>query len=411
MFDESQDRGGLARSAWTAPLLAFLVTLLAHVEVLKVGFVAAPRWAATTSSAPDYASEATRAGEAPLAVWLRAAQTSRFPGDPRAHHAVSLVVLALVAALLALWLSCVAPVHLSGGWRSLIAVAAAGLACLHPLHVEALAWLPAQGHLIATLALIAMLLANEGSSWLRTGFGWLAAALALLAAPVGLLVPLVALVGGRLRCPHRMAVRTAGCALLVLAVWVFSGQAAPGVSAPPIATWLAHRLGAVPMVFGWTLWPTGLSFAQELPLDGTWSQPGVLAGLGICLSLFLLGWCAWRAHPRWTLIAWVALAVSLFLGTWLPLRDVAPAEHALVPLAIPMGLLLACLLTWLGRWRGAGLLGLLLLCVAAGQVSQARLRTWQDESGFWAALRAERPDSSRRCRGPCRVGRCPRRHA
>jgi len=334
----------------------------------------------------------------PVAVATLAATERIWPG-PAAHHAVSLALHALAAALLALLLARRLgrgdPAAASSADPTAAALAAAVtgalLWALHPASVEPVAWISARYDLLTALLAVAVLLLP----W-RAGPGHAAWVGLLLLA--GLLskegfVALAAVVvvddlasGRALRAawPRWLA------AGLAVASWLALRRAllVPAIALPPLTDLPRDLLAGLATWLGRALWPWPLTVSH--PYHPTW--PLAAAG-GVALSaLLLLGW------RRRALATPVALLVAPLVPMALAAARLgeAPERYLLLPslgLAWLAAAGLHALWTRGGTRRAAAAVAAAGLLAACGATWWTRLPDWRDDATlFGAALRVDPGD-------------------
>jgi len=324
----------------------------------------------------------------PVAVATLAATEALRPG-PAAHHAVSVLLHALAAALLLLLLA---------GRLGAVAPAAAGalLWALHPANLEPVAWISGRYDLLTGLLAVAVLLVPRPARLGRAlGLGLLF--LAGLLSKEGFVAVVLVVAVDDLAAPAADRPVGPGSAVAAWPRWLAVALAA--------ATWLLlRRLLSIPAI---TLPPTA-----DLPRD-------LLSGVAIHLARAIAPWPLSVSHPytpTWPLAAAGAVALAALLALAWRRRSLAtPVALLLAPL-VPMSLAAARLgeaperylylpslgLAWLAAaglqaaWgRGLALRGatavataLLLALFATGWWS--RLPDWRsDATLFAAALRVD----------------------
>lgn len=264
-------------------------------------------------------------------TWISHAATVSAAGlDPAAHHLVSLLIHAANAALLFLVLRAYTGALLPSAL-------AAALFGVHPLHVEAVAWVAERKEVLAFLFWALALAAHRrhasrpGAARLALVAGTMALGLAAKATLVTLPFVLLLLdwwplgragAGGRLE-PRRVGALVAEKAPLFLLA-----------AAGSVVTWLAQasyktmamlelspgeRLANVVVSYarylGKTLWPARLAFFYPYPPSGWPAWAGVAAGL-LVAGLTAGALLAWRRRPH------LAVGWLLFLGTFVPMIGV-----------------------------------------------------------------------------------------
>lgn len=273
----------------------------------------------------------------PLTIWFFSLQWRVGNGSPWVFHAVNAVLLAVNTTLV---------YRLARAWfPPAIAVGAAALFAVHPVHVEAVANVVGQSELLASLGVLAAVVlyvesTPAGPSPFRRGMIALAGACAALSkenafALPGLLVVAALLVppeqplGERWRAlkPTLLLVLIAFLGLLSLRAAVLGGAvgeepavALRGLSAVERS---AAMLGVVPEWLRLLLWPAHLQSEYGPPLLGL---PRLGArqwvGLLVLTSTASLAWWCRRRIP------------AVMLGTLWAAVALAPVSNVLVPTGI-----------------------------------------------------------------------------
>ena len=336
----------------------------------------------------------------PVAVATLAA-TERLRPGPAAHHAVSVALHALAAALLALLLSrrlgrghpAAAAGAAPSGAALAAAVAGALLWALHPANLEPVAWISARYDLLTGLFAVATLLLP----W-RTGPGH-AALLGLLllagllskegfvaVAAVVVVDDLAAGRGLRVAWPRWLAVG------LAVASWLALRRAlsVPAIALPPPGDLPRDLLAGLATWLGRALWPWPLTVSH--PYHPTW--PLAAAGGVALVALLLLGW------RRPALATPVALLVAPLVPMALAAARLgeAPERYLYLPslgLAWLAAAGLHALWARAGARRVAAAAGVsaAVVLVAFGATWWNRLPDWRDDAAlFGAALRVDPGD-------------------
>ncbi|MBL9189387.1 MAG: tetratricopeptide repeat protein [Opitutaceae bacterium] len=346
----------------------------------------------------DGVAWALRSGEAsnwhPLTWVSHMADVSLFGLNPRGHHATSVLLHALNAALAFLALR-----RLTGSlWTS--ALCAAWFAW-HPLRVESVAWVAERKDVLSGLFFFATLWAyavyaerrreRRPDAWRPYALALGAFALGLMAKPMLVTLPCVLLLldvwplrrvaGEKRESLVRLVVEKLPWFALAVASSFVTYQVQSGGGSVTEALSLSARLDnavvSVVRYLGKLAWPFDL--AVIYPHPGEWPARKVVACLVIVAGL--TAFAVWQHRRR----PWLAIGWLWFLGTLVPV--IGLVQVGLQSMAdrytyLPMlGVQIAVLWTareWavsptVRRW-GLALAGVVLLCGAA--------RTW-DQIGVW----------------------------
>lgn len=313
-----------------------------------------------------------------------------------AHAGVSLLVLALG------WL--LFPAR-SG---SIAATSAAALFAVHPIHTESVAWIAGRSDVLATLFLLAALVAH-----LRLPRGWRRAAtvgaMSLLAlgaketaiSVVLLLVLCDLIVTARgdaaprgMWWPGYVGVGIASVLYLGLrraAVGSLVGQA---TTSNPVERSLADLIGAVGAYLMKLVWPTGLNaYIDAVPTDSL----TLGATMAAALALAALAVAAWRVGRGTAtfLLLWLGLTLAPSLAIVWKIPEAPMAERYLYLPSVAFCLLAgyAVLLLWeragTAALRGAVIGAVSLVVVVAASVTWARNRVWRDDLALWTDTAAK----------------------
>ncbi|MDP3716604.1 MAG: tetratricopeptide repeat protein [Acidobacteriota bacterium] len=374
------------------------------VQNPSLGFPGAATWAFTTTYMEHYQ---------PLSWLVWAALKTRAGLDATVFHAANvlahLVCVALVWGVSRRVLSRSAP-DLPGPWHDRAALAAALLYGLHPLRVEAVAWISALPYTLALALMLASLLAymegpakaghhisvTEGphASW-----PWWVASLMLYAAslgarPVALGFPIVLLAvdAGLLKRGRRASLaRVSPFAVLAIAAAVIESVArVPGLNDTP---WL-YRLqsaASAPFVYLWhTAAPIALTPLAVLPIEPV-AHSGVL--VAALLSLAAASFAAWTWRHRWPGLsaAWVA-----YLALLAPAAGLVPSglqvtadRYTYLPGVVVAIVVAGAAARWAARRQGRARLvttAFVVLAVASSLASRQALAWWSDSVSLWTRV-------------------------
>ena len=270
------------------------------------------RWAFTTGEGANWH---------PLTRLSHMADVSLFGLDPRGHHATSVGLHLLNAALVLLLVE-------SAGGSLLVAAAVAALFALHPMRVESVAWAAERKDVLSTLLLLLALAAYV--RWARRGSRWTYAgavalhALGLLAKPMLVTLPLLLLLVDlwplrrlsfdgsglwqRIREKAPFFALSLGTGLVAIQTQRASGALSMLADAP-LGVRVANAVVSW-VVYAWQLvWPWQL--APFYPHPGASLAPAlvVAAAAGVVLS----SWLAFRvrAERPWLFVGWIWFVVAL----------------------------------------------------------------------------------------------------
>jgi tetratricopeptide (TPR) repeat protein len=327
--------------------------------------------------------------------------------DPRPWHLVNLLLHAANVLLLARLLA-----PLVRGSHSACAAGAA-LFAVHPVGVEAVAWVSSRGDLLSVLLLLAALLVLERPGGGRTFAGLLLGTAACFAKESAVVFPALlvlrdlALPAER-RPPAHVRWMRAGLATALVGAYLavrltvipdfaqvseFIGgsRAAAGRGMLAGLAWYARAL----------LWPRGFDFDVQVLPPLVWSDPAVVLGLGLLATLLAGGALALRSGRG--LVAFSCLGALACLvpvsNVLVPLKALV-AERFLYPVLLCVAAGLAGLLLALpGRLRLAGLGVVVLLAALLVPVTRSRAGAWKDEMTLWETVLEARPDHMRAYEG------------
>jgi hypothetical protein len=348
-------------------------------------------------SFPSYAPE--RALYRPLTAATYALERAGGPADAARSHAVN-VLLAAAVTLAA-----------HGVLRRILDPAAALggtlLFAVHPVHAEAVAWVTGRSELLAALFALAAVawgldvLRGGGAS--RAAGAGVFALLALLSKESGavalpLLAAAAALVPGVRPGRASLALGAVAAGVLVglalrsAALGAFAPAAAERVGAPD----LAGRLPLVVAAAGEHLrllgapWPLHVERMPEPP--ATWSDPAVVAGLGVLAAGAALTFALRRRRAALLLACWPPLAL-LPVAHVVPIGETVAERFLLTPSLGACGLVGAALAS-----PGRALrirVGALAALVALGwTLSLARAGVWGSETALWTDAARRVPESA-----------------
>jgi tetratricopeptide (TPR) repeat protein len=236
--------------------------------------------------------------------------------DAGSHHATN-VVFHMLSALLVFGML----VEFTGArWRAgLVALVFA----VHPLQVEAVAWLSGRATLAGGLFGLA-----GAWAWLKSAEGkrrWYAAAIGLLLLAVmsntalgGIVVGYLALEWwlrqGRVRWLPALPLLAIGG--VALGIWTWTSFQSGGVAIPPFSVRLGNALAALASLAGAAFWPAKLAAFYPMPAKTPAAQMG--AGIAVLVVPTVVALLLARRRP-YLLAGWV-----WFLATLLPVSGLIP---------------------------------------------------------------------------------------
>jgi tetratricopeptide (TPR) repeat protein len=328
----------------------------------------------------------------PLRSLSHAVDYRIFGDRPAGHHAINGLLHAAAAAGLYLFLLQFLP-KLRRLQNRRVALIAALLFAVHPVNVEAVAWVASRKYSLliccALLALHAHLRSSQRAA-IATGIFTL---LAMLSSPFAVMLPLILLVTDWATCElrskrqHHMAI---GIAALIgyplVAIGLFGGEGSSNADFQ-----LGLLAGPLTMLRVIADYATHLA----LPIQLNASYPNIVStGLGLKSLAAAVGiglairW-AWRDESR--LPAWLLLWCGLW---WLPVSNLVPMSmmmadrYAYLPsIAVFVGIGLALDLAY-RRWpKQAGLITGILVCalVLLALRTMTRNSDWRDSRSLWQA--------------------------
>jgi len=331
-------------------------------------------------------------------------------GNPGGFHLTNLLLHATVSVLVL----AIARRLLPAGPGPLVAGL---LFAVHPIHVEAVAWIQGRVDLLSAAGVLVALvvgLAGEERAGKRKLLYWAASAtvffFALLAKEVAVVMPLllaVVLVGQ----PDRgrwSRLRDNGVlfAILGMTFVLYLGlrTAALGTTAlglaggPPLADRVLLALRVIPVYVHLLVWPVSLNPKHAVAPPSGFLDGAVLLGAALVMLAGAIGVVLGRRVPGiGSGLAWLALA-------WLPMSNLVPiaafvvAERYLyLPSAgfcIAVGGVTAALPMAEGRRRAALTVGVLALTVTLAGLSVAHAELWRNPLTFYEGLVLRNPNSA-----------------
>lgn len=306
-----------------------------------------------------------------------------------AHAAVSVLVLLLGWSLLP---------HDPVGFTA--AIAGAALFAVHPIHTESVAWIAGRSDVLATLFLLAALVAH-----LRMGRGlWRATVVGVLAllalgaketaiglAPLLVLADLLIDRGERSRLwwPGYLGLGIAVVLYFALRSATVGGVVGSAVTGSPVDRTIIDMVGAVTVYLLKLVWPAGLNAYIDAVPTG---MLALVTAVAASLALTALAFSAWRRGKGAVtyLLLWLALTLAPSLAIVWRIPEAPIAERYLYLPSVAF-----CLLAGYGAailWRRApsdsvrivlaGAAALIL--AAAGAATWSRNRVWHDDLALWS---------------------------
>jgi protein O-mannosyl-transferase len=347
-------------------------------------------------------------------TWISHALDLGFYGlDAGGHHLTNLA-LHLANSLLLLWVL----FRLTGSvWRSTLAAALFGV---HPLHVEAVAWISERKELLAAffwlLTMLAYLRYTERPGRRRYAAVMLMFALGLMSKPMVVSLPLALLILdywplGRVRAEEggsahavRRRLLLEKAPLFVLAgissIVTIAAQQSAGAVVTAEAFPFGERLGNALISYGAyllkTIWPSGLSPYYPYPAAIDWGA----AALSLALLVSISWMCVRFKERRFLLSGWLWYLITLVpvIGLVQVGGQAMADRYTYIPL---IGVLIMA--AWsLPEWK-QGRAALCGLCVSALTVlaflAERQAAFWQSDISLWARALAVTLDNEPAERG------------
>ena len=303
-------------------------------------------------------------------------------------------------------------------WLSPVAAAVAGLVfAWHPVHVEGVASLVGRAELLAAVGIFAAVLAARRAWWVAAVA---CAALAMLSKEHGIIAGVAILLDYWLR-PHPLSpspfgrggtdsrpypvglwIGLAVVTLGFLAAWFAIGRAgASDVAAVFLgrggAGRLAVALPAIARAAGLLVWPASLSVdygPQVIPARTSLSLAALFGAALVIAVPMLVMWCRRRAPAVAFTLALAALSYLPTSNLFFP-SGVVLAERNLYLAALVAAVLAAMAFEFMqARWGARpALAAMVVVALAAGARSFARLPAWRDNRSQLLTQLAEHPES------------------
>jgi hypothetical protein len=335
----------------------------------------------------------------PVTILSLAADWSLSGGRAGWFHLVNALWHALAGVLLVLVLA---------RWLPPAGALVAGLVFIvHPVHVEGVANIVSRNELLATVAMLAAILAARRRWWLAA----IACALAaMLSKERGVITAAAILIDNWLRpedverYPRGFLAALAAVTIGYFLIWLRIGHAAVAdVAGPFLGAGAGGRLAmALPAALRSVellIWPASLSAdysPQVIPYRTTLS-PAALIGAVLVVGIAVMSVGLRRRAPALSFAAALAALAYLPTSNLLFASGIVLAERDLyLPIVLPAALVGAGVAWALARWelRRVLLAAALIVVVLAGR-SLTRLPAWADNRAFLLTLLLEHPESYR----------------
>lgn len=285
-----------------------------------------------------------------------------------------------------------------------IALIAALLFAVHPIHTEAVTYLSGRSmSLMATAYLGSILLHLHG----RRYCSFVAFAAALTVRETALTLPLALLLiehqGGRSirdswrNTRHHWLIATLGITAFALLPH-YRHLADTSLHARSLGDNLITQSAAVLYLFRQWIWPFALNADPTLPIFTQWNGFWISCALSVStlIGMGLLLWQKQRSRSRW--IGFATLWFLLHLApsnSVLPRLDIANERHLYLATAGFYLLIAFALQRLITHWPRTGTLGTAALILFLVIGTQQRNRIYHSEIAFWQNVVTRNPDNSR----------------
>jgi tetratricopeptide (TPR) repeat protein len=404
-------------------LIVSLVALATYIATVGYDFafddhiVIPPTWRVGAGSPIEVLQAPVRAGEVlllyfrPLTALSYWVDGLLWQGNPGGFHLTNTLWHALVSVLVVL----VARHLIPAGPAPVLAGL---LFAVHPVHVEAVAWvqgrvdlLCAAGVLAAVLFAVAAMDTVGGRRHLFLAASVMAYLLALLAKETAVVAPLltaVVLIGraGRRRSRRQEMVLVAGTQGLAFLLYLGLRTIALGspslgvVGGAPLTERILMALRVVPLYLSLLFVPFGLNPKHEVAPPSGLLDSDVLLGLALLATLVAVGLLGARRAPQLGLapgLAWLVLA-WLPASNLLPIRGFIVAERYLylpsAGLCIALAGVVASASGLPQRYRRALAAIMAVLPITLAGMTAVQAEIWQDMRSFYEGLVLRNPDSA-----------------
>lgn len=318
--------------------------------------------------------------------------------NPFGFHLGNTVLHALASVLLFVWLTAWLP----GAQARWAAASVALLFAVHPVNVEAVAWLSSRKYgLLAVWTLLALWLHQARPVRGTTGFTAASLCLAIWSSPFGVVGPAVLLLTDCVS-QIRRSVQTysilfvsSGLATASVLYALLGGEKNVAVKSEQSITLLQTLCSAI-----YTLHEYALSFLVPLGLNNKYPRlviespihPGVLLTL---VAIFAVAWFAWRSWPRNRLIAWGVLWTALWLApvsNLIPISTFRADRYLYLAMIGPLVVGLSAL--WESRLSAAAKRGLVVAAaICCLGLTIDRNLDWKDSETLWRSSLAQAEDN------------------
>jgi hypothetical protein len=331
----------------------------------------------------------------PLTVFSFALERFFWGLDARVSHSINF--------LLHLWV--VALVFFVGrrlGLSLMAAYVAALLFALHPMHVEAVAWVTARKDLLYSIFFLASLyfylcFLEHGKA---KHYIWtlLSAVFSILAKPMALSLPLILfLLDGfkRRKIDVKLFVEKIPFFMVIVPVagitYLMNSRAVPAQFPQGLYIWLWSAAFYIKKFF----WPSDLAAAYAIPVP---IQLLSLSFLSSILIVILMAWVVWqRRRYSWAAFAVLFYVLSVFFLWRFDVYDFSIVADRFMYLP-SLGF---CFLWGVGvarffdggkKWRFVGMGLLLLLAFVLARMTHQQAAVWRNSWTLWSHVLAKRPD-------------------
>lgn len=347
------------------------------------------------------------------ATWLSFMLEFRWLGDaPGPHLLINPVIHALNAALVG-WLvfsvlsfPALVPVLPSPGRRWGAGLLAAGLFAVHPLQVEAAAWLSGRKEVLCaffyllSVASWVQCLQQPGKHRQWATLAWVAQALGILSHPMAVTVPVImVLLDGVARRPEPFWRLVLGkwpfwllsAFIVPVAIWgEMSAGTLPDMAQVGLFTRYEHGVSTYLTYLAKMLIPLNLVPYYPSQITPRWSW-AIMGSLVIALML----WLAWHDYRRgqrvWCLLILWYLAVFMPVAGWLQVGGHCMADrYAYLPV-VPWYAAVAVLLLKVLRSRVMAGIAALALLLVLGFLCQRQVAVWKNDRTLWEFTATRQP--------------------